>query len=107
MTRRTKGITIKVTDDQFATLTRVAAGQTVAAWVHELVLAAATSRPLEEIVVAELLALRTILLNLHAALATGEAPTPDAVQRLIDRADRDKTRKARERLAAVSSRSEA
>ncbi len=31
--RRTKGITIKVTDDEYATLARLAKGQTVTAWV--------------------------------------------------------------------------
>jgi hypothetical protein len=104
--RRTKGITIKVTDDEYATLTRVAKGQTVTAWVHEVVLATATPRPIDHVLLAEFLALRTILLNLHAALAAGELPTADAVQRLIERADRDKIRKAQERLASASPRRE-
>jgi len=102
--RRTKGITIKVTDDEYATLMRLAKGQTVTAWVHEVVLATATPRPIDHVLLGEFLAVRTILLNLHAALAAGEAPTVDAVERLIERADRDKLRKAKERLASASER---
>ena len=59
---------------------------------------------LEHIFLAELLALRTIVLNLHFALASGEALTPDTLERLIERADHDKIRKAQERLASVSER---
>ena len=103
---RTKGITIKVTGDEYDTLTRLARGQTVTAWVHDVVLATATPRPLDYVLLAEFLAVRTILLNLHAALAAGETPTADAVHRLMERADRDKMRKAQERLAPASSRSE-
>ena len=103
---RTKGITIKVTEDEYDTLTRLALGQTVTAWVHDVVLATATPRPLDYVLLAEFLAMRTILLNLHAALAAGETPTADAVHRLIERADRDKMRKAQERLAPASSRGE-
>jgi hypothetical protein len=104
--RRTKGITIKVTDDEYATLARLAKGQTVTAWVHEVALTTATPRPIDHVLLTEFLALRTILLNLHAALAAGETPTADAVQRLIERADRDKMRKAQERLASASPRRE-
>jgi hypothetical protein len=100
--QRTKGITIKVTDDEYATLARLAKGQTVTAWVRDVVLATATPRPIDHVLLTEFLALRTILLNLHAALAAGEAPTFDAVQRLIERADREKIRKAQERLAQTA-----
>jgi len=48
---------------------------------------------------AELMALRAILLNVVYKLANGEKLTPEEMQRLIDRADSDKLRKARERLA--------
>jgi hypothetical protein len=102
--RRTKGITIKVTDDEYATLKRLAAGQTVSAWAHDVVLTIATPRPADQVLLAEFLAVRTILLNLHFAAATGETPTADAVKRLIQRADADKIRKAQERLASVCQR---
>ncbi len=102
--RRTKGITIKVTDDEYATLSRLAKGQTVTAWVHEVALATATPRPVDHVLLAEFLALRTIVLNLHVAAATGETPTADAVKRLIERADETKLRKATERLMALFAR---
>jgi len=38
------------------------------------------------------------VLNLQFALASGEILTPDTVQRLIERADHDKIRKAQERF---------
>jgi hypothetical protein len=98
--RRIKGITIKVTDDEYAVLARLANGQTVTAWVHDVVLAAATPHPGDQILLAELLALRTILLNLQFAVANGEPLTTDAMKRLVDRADDDKHRRAFERLTA-------
>ena len=47
---------------------------------------------------AELPALRAILLNVLFKQANGQPLTAEEVQRLIDRADSDKLRKARERL---------
>jgi hypothetical protein len=47
---------------------------------------------------ADLVALRSILLNALFKLANGQTLTAEEVQRLIDRADSDKLRKARERL---------
>jgi hypothetical protein len=98
--RRTKGITIKVTDNEYAALARLADGHTVSAWVHDLVLATATPRPADHVLLAELLALRTILLNLQFAVASGDPPTTDDMKRLIERADEEKSRRALERLNA-------
>ena len=47
---------------------------------------------------AELVALRAILLNVLFKLAKGQTLTAQEMQGLIDRADSDKLRKARERL---------
>ena len=96
--RRTKGITIKVTDEEYTTLAHLAHGQTVTAWVHEVVLATATPRPVDHVLLAEVLALRTIVLNLLFAVVSGETPTADAMKRLIERADEGKSRKAENRL---------
>jgi hypothetical protein len=104
LSQRTKGITIKVTDDEYATFTRLAAGQTVSAWVHDVVLATTTPRPADHVLLAEFLAVRTILLNLHLAAATGDTPTAEAIKRLIERADADKLRRAQERFASVCQR---
>jgi hypothetical protein len=98
MGRRTKGITIRVTEDQYATLTRLAQGQTVTAWVHHVVLETVTPRPADQVLLAELLAVRTIVLNLVFALANGETPTTDAMKRLVERVDNEKLRKALDRL---------
>jgi hypothetical protein len=101
---RKKSIGTKVTADEYATLARLAEGQTISAWVRDVLLATATSRPADEALLGELLALRTILVNLLFASATGETPTADAMKRLIERADADKLRKAQERLASVCRR---
>ena len=102
--RRTKGISIKVTDDEYATLTRVAAGQPVTAWVHDVVLLTATPRPVDAVLLAEFLALRAIVLTLHFAVAAGETLTAEAMQRLIDQADQDKRVKAEDRLTGRAAR---
>jgi hypothetical protein len=101
---RKKSIGTKVTADEYATLERLAEGQTISAWVRDVLLATATSRPADEALLGELLALRTILVNLLFASATGETPSADAMKRLIERADADKLRKAQERLASVCQR---
>jgi hypothetical protein len=95
-----------VTDTEHAAFARAARGQTLSAWARAVLLAAAAAPPAEQVIVAELLAMRTILLNLLFAVATGERLTTDAMRRLIDRADQEKTRKAQERLALAAQRRE-
>ena len=68
------------------------------------VVATAAPRPADLVLLAEFLAVRTILLNLHFAAAVGDTPTAEAMKRLIQRADAEKVRKAQERLASVSPR---
>jgi hypothetical protein len=62
----------------------------------------ATARSAERVLLAELLALRRILLNLHFAVCRGETVTTETMQRLIDLADQDKVQRAEERLNAVA-----
>ena len=101
-TARTKCISTKVTADEYALVARSAREQTVSGWARDVLVATASaSLSLEEIVVAEVVALRTIILNLHFALAAGETLTTETMQRLIERADQDKVHKAYERLAAA------
>jgi hypothetical protein len=50
-------------------------------------------------VMAEVVALRAILLNVLFKVSNGQRLTEEEMQRLIDRADSDKRKKARERLA--------
>ena len=58
--------------------------------MRDVLLSTATPRPPDQVLLAEILALRTIVLNLHFALAAGETATADAMRRLIERADEDK-----------------
>jgi hypothetical protein len=75
-------------------------------WTREVLLRELDGRqasPAEQTLLAEVLALRTILLNLHFAVAKGEAITAEQMQAIIDRADAGKERKTIERLAAKPS----
>jgi hypothetical protein len=102
--RRTRSIGTKVTEDEYATIARWPEGQTLSEWVREVLLATVTPRPADHVLLAEVLALRTIVLNLLFAMASGDTPTADVMKRLIERADEDKVAKALERLTVVTSR---
>lgn len=100
--KRTKGLCAKFTHAEYAVLEALAGGKPMGAWVREQLLAISAPRTIEETVVAEIVALRTIIVNLQFAHLRGEALTADDVQRLIDRADHDKLRKARARLDSAT-----
>jgi hypothetical protein len=101
--RRTKSIGTKVTDQEYARIEARVGEQTVSEWARTVLLKAADV-PSESILLAELLALRTILLNLHFAVCAGERVTAETMQRLIDRADQEKGDLARRRLASTEGR---
>jgi hypothetical protein len=111
---RTRSVGTKLTEEEHALLETAAAksGRTVGEWCREELLHAAGNgnsnatadtsgapivRP-DETLLAEVLALRTILLNLFYDLANGEAITPDRMQELIAKADGEKREKASSRL---------
>ena len=105
---RTKSVGFKVTEKEYALLGAVAQryGRSLGEWCREVLLASGQeTKPAglggaeAQALMAELVALRAILLNVVYKLANGEKLTADEMQRLIDRADSDKLRKARERLA--------
>ena len=96
--RRTKSIGTKLTAEEYAQVIRVAEGHTISEWVRDVLLGMVTPQPAHHVLLAEVLALRTIVLNLQFAIATGEPPTTDAMKRLIERADDEKHRRAFERL---------
>ena len=98
--RRTKSIGTKLTAEEYAQLVRVADGHTLSEWVRDVLLGMVAPHPAHHVLLAEVLALRTIVLNLQFAVANGEPPTTDAMKRLIDRADDEKHRRAFERLTA-------
>ena len=109
---RTKSIGFKVSEEEYAQLETAAqaGGCTLGEWCRETVLAsdqetkpagpggAEAQAVFSSAIMAELVALRAILLNVLFKLANGEKPTAEEMQRLIDRADSDKLKKARERL---------
>jgi hypothetical protein len=96
----TKNISTKVTAREYDRLVRLANGQTLSAWVRGVLFATTIPSPIDQVLLAEMLALRTILLNLHFAVASGEPPTLEAMKRLIERADDEKYRRAFEQLTA-------
>jgi len=100
--RRTRSVTTKITEGEYARLEQMAQGQTVNEWARDVLLAA-TPRPTDHVLLSEILALRTIVLNLLFAVSSGEIPSMDAMKRLIARADDEKLGKALERLASVRS----
>src|SRR5690242_14739818 len=100
---RTKSVGTKVTEAEYARLEVCASeeGLSISEWCRNVLLEKAHGdRPTEtqKATLAEILALRTILLNLHFAFARAETITADAMQAIIERADRDKAKKAVERL---------
>ena len=109
---RTKTLGTKVSEEEFAQLEVAASerGLTLSEWCRETLLASvngqggksADSGRADQALMAELVALRAILLNVLFKLANGEKPTAEEMQRLIDRADSDKLKKARERLAQAA-----
>jgi hypothetical protein len=105
---RTKSIGTKVSEEEYARLEQAAqkASKTLGEWCRELMLKSANGHPAPaggggaqvEAVMAEVVALRAILLNVLFKQSSGERLTAEEMQRLIDRADSDKFKKARERL---------
>jgi Mobilization protein NikA len=109
---RTKTLGTKVSEEEFAQLEATASerGLTLSEWCRETLLASvngqgeksADSGRADQALMAELVALRAILLNVLFKQANGQTLTAEEMQRLIDRADSDKLKKARERLAQAA-----
>jgi hypothetical protein len=104
---RNRTVGSKMTESEYEKLTAVAEqeGQTLGEWVREVLLERAEGRRasvIEETLLAEVLGLRTILLNLFYKLAKGEAVSEEEMREVIERADAGKLQKARERLEAAA-----
>jgi hypothetical protein len=103
--RRTKSVGTKVTPEEYERIQALAGEQPVSEWVRAALLKAAEpSAAADAAVLAELLALRAILLNLHFHLCSGTPVTAETMQRLIARADENKDHQAEARLAAAGRR---
>jgi hypothetical protein len=99
---RTKSISTKVTDEEYAQFEALAGGQTISEWARDVLLNATKPNAAEQTVLAEILAQRTILLNVHFAISQGQTLTVGEMQQLIERADQSKLSKARQRLAEAA-----
>jgi hypothetical protein len=102
--RRTKSIGTKVTPEEYERIQTLAGEQPVSEWVRTALLKAADPPAGDAILLAEVLALRTILLNLHFHLCSGTTVTAETMQRLIERADQEKQQKAEARLSPTTRR---
>jgi len=104
---RTKSVGTKVSEAEFALLEERArgAGLRLAEWVREALLSAPSESGPDsgEVALAEVLALRSLLLNLHFRAAKGEPVAEAEMRGLIERADETKMQRARERMEAVQS----
>ena len=105
---RTKSVGTKVNEEEYARLENAAqqASKTLGEWSREVMLNSANglaaygdggARQVEALM-AEVVALRAILLNVLFKQSNGQRLTAEEMQSLIDRADSEKLRKARERL---------
>jgi hypothetical protein len=99
---RTKSISTKVTDEEYALFEALAGEQTISEWARDVLLKATKPNAGEQTVLAEVLALRTILLNIHFAVSQGQTLTAEEMKQLIERADQNKLSKARQRLAEIA-----
>ncbi len=99
---RTKSVSTKVTDEEYAQFEALAGEQTISEWARDVLLKATKPNAGEQTVLAEVLALRTILLNIHFAISQGQTLTVEEMQQLIERADQNKLGKARQRLAEAA-----
>src|ERR1700730_19011404 len=99
---RSKSISTKVTEEEYAQFELLAGDQTISEWARDVLLKAAKPSPAEQTIVAELLALRTILMNILFAIANREPLTNTAMDDIIKRADAGKLAKAMERLTSAA-----
>src|SRR5260370_16715634 len=99
---RTKSISTKVTDEEYAQFEALAGEQTISEWAREVLLKSTKPNAGEQTLLAEVLALRTILLNIHFVVSQGQALTAEEMQQLIARPDQDKLSKAQHRLAQAA-----
>jgi hypothetical protein len=102
-----KTIGVRVTEADYARLQALAdtAGQPVGEWCRKVLLDVAKSpagKPIEQAVLAEVIALRTVVVNVIYAFTAEGKITAERMQALIEHADSTKSKKAAELLARIS-----
>ena len=95
---RTNVLSTKVTDEEYAELERAAGTQLISTWARDVLLRAARQHHASAAVLAEVVALRTLMLNLHYAHATGAELTPGRMRELIALVDQGRFARAAARL---------
>ncbi len=103
---RSKSIGVKVREEDFATLHALAEreGKPLAEWCRDVLMQIArhpTGTPIEQALLAEVIALRTIVGNLVYALASDGKVTSQQMTAFIDRADKTKLKRAVQFLTQV------
>jgi hypothetical protein len=104
---RTRSLGTKVTELEYASVEAAAlrAGIGLSEWCRRALLELAArdgAASTENIVLAELLSLRAVLLNVMFRLSRGGAISEDEMRQLIERADRDKHKRAASALSAMN-----
>lgn len=105
--RRTKSLGTKMTEDEFAQCQARAGTHTLSEWVRATLFHGRPPDPVVQALYAEVVALRTILVHLHFAVANGDPLTVDQMQTLMDGADHDRWQMAAERIAAAAAKGRA
>ncbi len=95
---RNKSISTKVTDEEYVRFEALAGEQTISEWARDALLKTAEPSTVDQAIVAELLALRMILLNVLFSVANHEPITEEEMQNIIRHADARKLAKGLERL---------
>jgi hypothetical protein len=102
---RTRSLGTKLTEVEYSSVEAAAlrAGIGLSEWCRRVVLESAereTSEASDGVVLAELLSLRAVLLNVMFRLSRGAPISEDEMRQLIERADRDKHKRASAVLGA-------
>jgi uncharacterized protein (DUF1697 family) len=100
---RSKSVTTKITEPEYERIVQMAgaSNRNISEWLRECLFrefGQSTSAVEHEVLLAEILALRTIILNLPFWTNAGEKLNQQDVLDLIRRADQNKTQKAHQRL---------
>lgn len=96
---RDRSLGTKLTEVEYSSVESAAlrAGVGLSEWCRRVVLRAAGNedgQAGDDVILAELLALRAVLLNVMFRLANGGGITQEEMRQLIERADRDKQKRA-------------
>jgi len=105
---RTRTVSTKVTEEEFVGLEAraSASGINLGEWVREGLLERLKPEEVvgNEILLTEVMALRTIVINLAVAQAQGQPMSQEKIKELIDYADRERFRRAEEKIGEAAKR---